>query len=134
VDTAAGLIYARAELAHNEPSAVKHGDRLVTVRKTRKKDGTVIEAGVSGEVCWTGSFGAFHHNGYNRPNRSNTRVGLRLLDGSVVFVGLSACRRDGELEPLDAIRIRLVALMAAGQFEIMPLTSCTAWLTSSYWQ
>jgi hypothetical protein len=133
VDAAADMIFAAKEAEHNEPEVVNHGDVLVTVRKTKKKDGSVVETGVRGDVFWSGAYGKFYRKGYNRPGRGNTRVGLRLDDGTRVFVGLSACKRDGDTEPLEDIRARMQENMDNGGFEILPLTSCRAWLSKSYW-
>lgn len=87
-----------------EPRAASHGDRLRTIRNIRGK--SACPAGTVGEVFWTGTYGTFYRNGYNRPGRDNTRVGLRLRDGTKVFVALSACRKDREPDSDEALRTR----------------------------
>jgi hypothetical protein len=61
-----------------------------------KHKGVKYDAGLRGEVFWSGSYGHFYRNGYNKPDRENTRVGLRLTTGEKIFVALSALRLDRE--------------------------------------
>lgn len=80
-----------------EPGDAQRGDMLMTLKSgkwTDKKTGTVVTylAGEVGEVIWSGAFGTFYANGYNKVGRQNIRVGLRLSDGRVVFIGLKVCR------------------------------------------
>lgn len=121
----AGLIFDTLRLAEHadilEPRAVKHGDRLRTTRAIRGK--SACPAGTAGEVFRSGSYGTFYRNGHNRPGRENTRVGLRLRDGSKVFVALSACRRDREPDTDDALRCRAVELARHRNFYALFRTS-----------
>ena len=61
-----------------------------------KHKGAPIPEGTVGEVFWSGAYGQFFRKGYNRPGRSNTRVGLNFADGSSAYVALSACRLNRE--------------------------------------
>ena len=95
--------------AVNEPNSVARGDRLVLLvdgsfkdKKTGEK--IAYHAGDAGTVIWEGTFGTFYANGYKRPNRSNTRVGLRLDDGRTVFVALEKCRLEREVKPDAELR------------------------------
>lgn len=130
--TAAEMIYNSNERDANEPQMAEFGDKLITIESTRKKDGTIIDIGVRGEVFWTGAFGTFYRNGYNKKNRSNISVGLRLLDGSKVFVALKKCKRDIVIEDFQTIKRRMEDAWDAGSFDVKPLTSCRAWLTRTY--
>lgn len=78
-----------------EPNAAPHGMELRLLRDVRH-NGTVIPAGTWGDVFWSGAYGKFYRNGYNKPCRTNIRVGLRLPDGNKIFVALSACRLHRE--------------------------------------
>lgn len=74
-----------------EPQAAPHGTELRLIRDVRHK-GMIIPEGTWGDVFWSEAYGKFYAKGYNKPNRENIRVGLRLPDGSKVFVALKACR------------------------------------------
>lgn len=78
-----------------EPNDAPKGAILRTIRNCKHR-GSVIPAGTVGEVFWCDAFGTFYRNGYNKPCRENRRVGMRLADGSSVYVALSACRLDRE--------------------------------------
>lgn len=82
---------------------IKHGMELELTRNVKHK-GATIAKGTRGEIFWSGAYGQFYRNGYNHPNRENTRVGLRLLDGSRVFVALKACRQTAPLLSEDQIQ------------------------------
>ena len=61
--------------------------------KVKNEDGKqayeVLQSGLVGEVVdWT-SFGKFYANGYNKPNRDNTTVQIRIEGGRVVRASLS---------------------------------------------
>lgn len=99
------------------------GTVLRTTRACRSKAAGTIPAGSVGEVFWSGSYGTFYRNGYKQPNRENTRVGLRLRDGSRVFVALSACRLDRE--PMSPAEIREKALERASKRDFYSLF-CTS--------
>lgn len=85
-------IYAAEQRDVFEPEAVRNGEELILTRDARNK-GVKIAAGTQGRVFWSGAYGQFYRNGYNRPGRANTRVGLELANGQRVFVALSACKR-----------------------------------------
>lgn len=97
-----------------KPYPVKFGDRLRTTRAIRGKN--ACPEGTVGEVFWTGTYGTFYRNGYNRPGRSNTRVGLRLPDGTRKFVSLDACRLDREPASDEAIRGKAAAIASKRNF------------------
>ena len=78
-----------------EPKAVSKGQDLRLIRSARNK-GVTVPKGAVGRVFWSGAYGTFYKNGYNRPGRNNIRVGLELTTGERVFVALSACRLDRE--------------------------------------
>jgi hypothetical protein len=78
-----------------EPVNCAHGREFRLLRNCRHK-GQVLPAGTVGECIRVDSFGTFYRNGYNRPNRENSRVTLRLPDGSYQTVALSACRQNAE--------------------------------------
>jgi len=78
-----------------EPDEVARRAELVLTRDVKRRGGK-LAAGTTGRVFWTGTFGAFFRDGYNKPNRSNTRIGLELNSGERVFVPLAACRRNFE--------------------------------------
>jgi hypothetical protein len=55
-----------------------------------------LPAGTTGEVMTWESYGTFYRNGYNKPDRENTTVRMRLETGEVVPVKLEALRLDRE--------------------------------------
>ena len=109
----ADRIYAQAHAAEQrdvlEPATVTKGQDLRLTRNARNK-GVKIPAGAVGRVFWSGAYGQFYRNGYNRPGRDNTRVGLELTTGERVFVALDACRLDREPMPDAELRQRAEAL------------------------
>lgn len=134
VETASQIIHNGLVTEANEPNQVKIGDELVTIRKTKKKNGTVIEAGIEGRVFWQGAYGQFYAKGFNKPDRTNTRVGLEFKDGSKEFIALNACKRNVVIEPIEEVSKRMTYLMEDGRFNIGALTTCTAWLSCEYWK
>lgn len=103
-------------VAKPQPHDAKHGVRLRLTRDVRTKANGVLPAGTVGEVYWSGSRGTFYKRGYNQPNRSNTRVGLRLRDGRRVFVTLEACQLDREPLTEEQITERAGAIAARRDF------------------
>lgn len=63
-----------------------------------------IEPGARGVILGTATFGKFYRNGYNRPNRSNTTVYLRLDDGREVQAPLAKLAQDLDVPSADKIR------------------------------
>lgn len=105
-----------------EPNDAQFGQRLRltephTYRDTKTGKRTLISAGDTGEVFWVGAFGTFYRNGYNHAGRHNRRVGLRLANGSRVFVPLKKCRLDKEPLTDDQLRERSVQLAKNRRFE-----------------
>jgi hypothetical protein len=88
-----------------EPSKVASGTRLRLLRDVKHK-GVKLLAGTSGKAFWQGAFGQFFSKGYNRPDRSNTRAGVTLDDGSTAYVALSACRLDREPLTDEVLQLR----------------------------
>lgn len=81
-------------------------------RKGEKKSGVAWEnvaAGLCGEVIDRATFGTFHRGGYNRPDRHNTTVYVRLDDGREVQVSASKLRLDAEPAGESTIRARIEA-------------------------
>jgi hypothetical protein len=115
-----------------EPDKVVSGDKLMLLRDVRPKKTPLIPKGATGEVFWSGAFGTFYSNGYNKPGRSNTRVGLILENGDRVYVALSSCRRNLEIKDLKAVEKGIRSNFKKGDFSIIPLTGCKAWLSASY--
>jgi hypothetical protein len=101
-----------------EPVAVELGTFVRLLRNCKHK-GVVIPAGTVGKVFWSGAFGQFFRNGYNRPGRENTRVGISLDDGSIAYVALSACRLNREPEGNESLRTRAHALAQNCEFSRM---------------
>ena len=132
--TAAEMLHANAVAMIEEPrpGELKKGETLVTTRIVRPKGKPAIPAGTKGNVFWWGSHGTFFRNGYNRPNRSNTRVGLELETGEKVFVTLEALKRVGVPESVETFEKRRVKDYNAGAFSPLPLVPCKAWLTTAY--
>lgn len=86
-----------------EPSNANKGDTLellhdVTFTDKKRGTETTALAGEVGTVIWSGAFGKFYGNGWNRPHRGNIRVGLKFDDGRVIFTGLKSCRRATEVD------------------------------------
>jgi hypothetical protein len=61
-----------------------------------KNDWTFLEEGLIGEVLDTQVWGTFYRNGYNRPDRSNTRVLVKFETGETHWVGANRLRLDEE--------------------------------------
>jgi hypothetical protein len=114
-----------------EPQSVKVGDNLRLLRDVNGKAN--VKAGDVGRVFWSGAYGHFYRNGYNKPNRSNIRAGLEMDGGQRrVFVALSACRRTRSPEPIEDTETRLMASYDEKRFSIQPLTACRAWFSEVY--
>lgn len=92
-----------------------HGREFRLLRSARNK-GVKYEAGTVGEMVRQSSFGAFYRNGYNRPNRENTRVTLRLIDGTFATFALSALRQHREPLTDDELRAKAAELAQHCQF------------------
>jgi hypothetical protein len=115
--------YTEAERRRlDEPVSLSKGERVRFLKKvtfTDKKRGgakVTANAGETGVVIWAGHFGTFYRNGYNRPDRSNLRVGVKLDDGRVVFCGAVKLGLDAERTPeaeLTARAEREAALLDA---------------------
>jgi hypothetical protein len=90
-----GHIYAQIRAAEHrdvlEPNSAKDREDMVLLRDVKHK-GVKYAAGTCGRVFWSGAYGKFYRNGYNRPCRSNIRVGLELTSGERIYVALSALR------------------------------------------
>lgn len=106
----------RRRVMEPEPSLAGHGTRLRLLRDVQTKEHGKIPAGTVGEVFWSGQFGTFYRNGYKRRDRSNTRVGLRLTNGTRIFAPLGACRLDRDEVPAEEIRQRALAIAARREF------------------
>jgi len=118
----AAEIYRRLKIEEDElvnrPRDAAKGDRLAllvngtyTDKKVSPPSVTEYTAGEAATVIWIGAFGTFYRNGYNHPNRSNRRVGLKFDDGRVIFVALSKCKLAREVLPDEYLqeRSRLIA-------------------------
>lgn len=90
--------------AVEEPDDAANGTRLRLLRDVRHK-GEKYTAGTIGTAFWCGAFGTFYRNGYNKHNRFNRRVGIRLDDGRTFFCALEACRLDREVTSDIELRI-----------------------------
>ena len=112
-----------------EPKAVAPRDELRLTRNVRHK-GETLAAGLQGRVFWSGAYGQFYRNGYNKPGRENTRVGLELTDGRRVFVALGACRHDREPMTDGELRQRALALSENCGFSFA--CGCKAWESANY--
>jgi hypothetical protein len=77
------------------------------------------------------SFGKFYRNGYNRPNRGNTTVSGKLVNGTVVTVKLENLKQAGEAPKEADFREKAHALACAGQFQAATGVKC-AWLSEHY--
>lgn len=87
------------------PANIPFGTKVrVTENSSKRAKKNHFSAGEVGEVYWSGAFGTFYRNGYNRPNRENTSVGIRTLNGGRVFVPLTKLRLDRE--PLSDTELR----------------------------
>jgi hypothetical protein len=101
-----------------EPVAVERGTMVRLLRDCKHK-GDVTREGTVGRVFWSGAFGQFFRNGYNRPGRENTRVGINLEDGKAVYVALSACRLNREPDDDEELGICAWELAQNCQFSRM---------------
>lgn len=104
-----------------EPGNIGSGTRvrfLVSGVHNDKKNkcSTPYEEGDAGTVFWTGHFGTFYRNGYNRRGRHNGRIGINLDDGRVVFVDMGKVRLDDEMLPETELRRRAERLARDCQF------------------
>lgn len=77
------------------------------------------------------SYGKFYSNGYNRPNRNNTTVTGRLVNGTVVTVKLANLKKAGEPPMEEDFREKAHALACNGQFQAATGVKC-AWLSEHY--
>lgn len=113
-----------------EPSTAEKGTILRLLRSVKHK-GALIAEGTVGELFWIGAYGHFYRNGYNRPDRENTRVGLTLADGSSAYVALSACRLNREPHDDEQLRVRAWDLAQNCSFSQMTGEKC-AWNSENY--
>lgn len=79
------------------PEKVKIGESVTltqsgTFKDKRSGEKVSFSEGETGVVIWEGCFERIYRNGYNRKGRHNTRVGIKLEDGRVVFVKLEICK------------------------------------------
>jgi len=132
ISRAAQMIFDSKQLDISEPDSVQRGEDLVTIRTVKTRKFGIIEKGTRGRVFWSGAYGQFYRKGYNRPCRSNIRVGLETVAGDKVFVALNACSRDIKVEPLESIKSRLSNSWDNKNFSVQPLVPCKAWLSDSY--
>ncbi len=75
------------------------GTKVRFLTASTKRHAYQWAAGDTGEITWTGHMGTFYRKGYNKPNRENGRVGVRLADGRRVFAPMKAVRLDREIDP-----------------------------------
>ena len=123
--------YRTAEVMDIEtPADASNGQRLSLIRNVRHR-GEKYLAGTEGTVFYCHAFGTFYRNGYNRPCRGNRRVGLRLDDGSSIYVALSACKRV-EAPLTDDALMDNAERVARNAGAVKGLTGCRAWLSSDY--
>lgn len=99
-----------------EPEAVAFGTNLRILKDSSPRSKSTYKAGEVGEVFYSKAFGTFYRKGYNKPDRKNTRVGLRRLDGSTVFVPLAQCRLNREMLTAEQLAHRAEALSHEYQF------------------
>ena len=132
INTAAKMIFEANKRDINEPDSVNNGDRVVTIRRVKPRKSPAIEVGTKGTVFWQKAYGQFYRNGYNRPNRSNTRLGIKADSGDTIWIALNACKLDKEVEPLESIVSRLRKSWNNKNFSVQPLVPCKAWLSESY--
>lgn len=131
-----GILRKGEDAAVLEPDNVNKGDDVVLLKGhtfNDKKAGTKtkVEAGTTGRVFWIGAFGSFYRNGYNRPNRSNRRVGLELTDGRRIFCPLSKVRLARDVATDAELREKAERLSYDAQFGKV-LSSKHAWDTSNH--
>jgi len=99
-----------------EPESVPFGTTLRILKDSSPRSKSTYKTGEIGEVFYSKAFGTFYRKGYNTPDRKNTRVGLRRLDGTTVFVPLSQCRLDREMLTTEELNHRAEALSHEYQF------------------
>ena len=130
----AGAIFGQLRSAEDrdvlEPQDAPIGTILRTVRLVRPRNAAPVPVGTVGEVFWCGAFGQFYAKGYNRPCRENRRVGLRLADGSSVYVALNACRLD--VEPLSDADLMSRSWDLAQNCGFSHAVGCKAWDSKNY--
>ncbi len=86
------------------PNRAAHGTEMRVLKDSSPRSKSTYKAGDVGDVFWSQAMGTFYKKGYNKPNRENIRVGLRLLDGTKVFLPLKALRLHRE--PLTDAELR----------------------------
>jgi hypothetical protein len=62
-----------------------------------------LKEGMTGEVVDSAAWGTFYRNGYNKPNRYNTRVQLRMSTGEILWVAGGNLRLDCEMKTEEEI-------------------------------
>jgi hypothetical protein len=62
-----------------------------------------FEPGVVGSVLWSGAFGTFFKNGYNKPGRENITATIKLDDGRFMKAPLSKLRLAKSVDTDEAI-------------------------------
>ena len=80
------------------PAQVSHGTEVRFAAAPGKRSKACWAIGDVGEIFWSKAYGTFYKNGYNHPDRANTRVGVRLANGTTVFAPLSALRLNREVD------------------------------------
>lgn len=135
--------YAMGSFAHRvlNPMKFAKGEKVKFLKdgkaKIASKDdkGSVrwveVKAGDEAEVFWSGHFGSFYRNGYNRPNRDNGRLGLILANGDKVFVGMNKVRLSEEIPSNEWFLERARNEVAYHGFDPAPLFG-GAWSSAVY--
>jgi hypothetical protein len=75
-----------------EPQQMPVGTLVRMLRDSRATCKTPYHAGETGTVLRHTWFGTFYRNGYNKRDRSNGRVTLRMADGRIVHAAMTAVR------------------------------------------
>lgn len=110
-------------------SGIGHHSKLVKVLDDNGKSiWNRIKVGTEVIVTDKRSFGSFYRKGYNKPDRDNTMVTGKLVDGTIVNVALKKCRVSGELPIEEDFREKAHELACNGQFQSATEVRC-AWLS-----
>jgi hypothetical protein len=85
------------------PAELTFGARVSFLKDSRKGGKNAYAKGQTGEIFWIGYFGTFYANGYQKPDRSNGRIGVRLANGEKTFAGMSVVRlaEDPDMEKAE---------------------------------
>lgn len=90
----------------------------------------LIPAGTRATVLNVKAFGSFFRKGYNRPDRTNRSVTVRLADGHVANIPMAKLRRAND--PMSDAELMERAETLSHEHQYGAMFGCRGWLSENY--